>query len=196
MILEKRFGKTSSRNKQYERGATLIEAALFTVIALGTIIGGIVFFQQASISAKTNEMVRTLASLQTQVRALFQTQASFGTSGLNTLLITSNAVPSNILQDSDNDGDMDALVHGFGGAITVTGATGQFTIAMADVPVDVCTRIIAFDASGNGTIGSGIASVTDGTQTDSDGITSSAADTFCSANASDGEVSLTWTFDR
>ena len=195
-MLVKRFGFRSHGNKQSERGATLMEAALFTVIALGTIIGGIVFFQQASISAKTNEMVRTLASIQTQVRALFQTQASFGTSSLNTLLITSNAVPSNILQDSDNDGDMDALIHGFGGAITVTGATGQFTIALAGVPVDVCTRIIAFDASGNGTIGSGIASVTDGTQTDSDGITSSTAGTFCTANASSGEVSLTWTFDR
>lgn len=195
-MLVKRFGFRSHVNKQSERGATLIEAALFTVIALGTIIGGIVFFQQASISAKTNELVRTLASLQTQVRALFQTQASFGTSGLNTLLITSNAVPSNILQDSDNDGDMDTLIHGFGGVITVTGATGQFTIAMTDVPVDVCTRIIAFDASGNGTIGSGIASVSDGTLTDSDGILSSAAAGFCTTNASSGEVSLTWTFNR
>ena len=195
-MLVSKFGITSHVNKQHERGATLIEAALFTVIALGTIIGGIVFFQQASISAKTNEMVRTLASLQTQVRALFQTQATFGTGGLNTLLITSNAAPSNILLDSDSDGDMDALIHGFGGAITVTGATGQFTIAMAGVPVGVCTRIIAFDASGNGTIGSGIASVSDGTQTDSDGIASSAADGFCTANASSGEVSLIWTFNR
>ena len=195
-MLVNKIGIKSQVNKQSEKGATLIEAALFTVIALGTIIGGIVFFQQASISAKTNEMIRTLATLQTQVRALFQTQASFGTSGLNTLLITSNAVPSNILQDTDNDGVMDALAHGFGGTITVTGATGKFTIALADVPVDVCTRIIAFDVSGNGTIGSGIASVSDGTKTESDGIASSAAGGFCTANASSGEVDLTWTFNR
>ncbi len=195
-MLVKRIRFIPPEYKQIERGATLIEAALFTVIALGTIIGGIVFFQQASISAKTNEMVRTMASLQTQVRALFQTQASFGTAGINTLLITSNAAPSNILQDTDDDGDFDALAHGFGGAITVTGATGQFTIALADVPVDVCTRIVAFDASGNGTVGSGIASVSDGTKTESDGLASSATGTFCTANATGNKVTLTWTFDR
>lgn len=195
-MMVKGFGFSSHERKQGEKGATLIEAALFTVLALGTIIGGIVFFQQASISAKTNEMVRTMASLQTQVRALFQTQATFGTTGINSLLIASNAAPSNILEDSDNDGTMDALVHGFGGSITVTGATRQFTIAMADVPIGVCTRIIPFDESGNGTIGSGIASVTDGTATDTDGITSGSAESFCTTNASSGEVSLTWTFDR
>ena len=125
-MMVKGFGFKALQKKQSEKGATLIEAALFTVLALGTIIGGIVFFQQASISAKTNEMVRTMASLQTQVRALFQTQATFGTTGINSLLIASNAAPSNILEDSDNDGTMDALVHGFGGSITVTGATRQW----------------------------------------------------------------------
>ncbi len=179
-----------------ERGATLIEAALFTVIALGTIVGGIVFFQQASTSAKTNELIRSMAAVQTQVRSLFQARGDFGTSGLNTLLITSNAIPSNLLEDSDNDGDVDALVHGFGGTITVTGATRQFTVALTKVPVDVCTRIVAFDGSGNGTIGTGIVSVSDGTATDKNGITPGAAATFCTKNDANGEVSLTWKFNR
>lgn len=182
--------------KSSQKGATLIEAALFTVIALGTIVGGIVFFQQASTSAKTNELIRAMASIQTQVRALFQASGDFGTSSLNSLLITSNAVPSNLMEDSDSDGTFDALVHGFGGTITVTGATRQFTVALTLVPVNVCSRIIAFNGSGNGTIGSGIVSVSDGTATDNNGITPSEAATFCTANDTNGNVTLTWRFDQ
>ena len=40
------------------RGVTLIEAVLFISIALGLIVGGLVFFQQASLAARTNDAVR------------------------------------------------------------------------------------------------------------------------------------------
>lgn len=179
-----------------ERGATLIEAVLFTVIALGLIAGGIAFFQQASVSARTNETVRNIASLQSQVRALFQTQSDFGTAALTDLLISSNAVPSSMLSDSDDDGTNDSIVNAFGGAVTVTGAGQQFTAAYAALPVEVCARIAAFDSSGNGVIGGRIASISDGTATDSNGLTAAEAATFCAKNATSGEVTITWTFDK
>jgi len=179
-----------------ERGATLIEAALFTVIALGIVIGGIVFFEQASNSARANDLVRTMAGLQSQVKALFQTQSSYGTAALTTVLISANAVPASMLDDADDDGTNDSIVNAFGGVVTVTGAGRQFTINLTKVPVDVCTRVVPFDEGGNGLIGNGIASVSDGTDTDTDGLTSAEAAAFCSKNATGGEVSLTWTFDR
>lgn len=179
-----------------ERGATLIEAVLFTVIALGLVIGGIVFFEQASMSARTNEAVRMMASLQSQVRALFQSQPNFGTANIGDLLISANAVPSAMQNDADNDGANDSLVNAFGGDVTVTGATDQFEIELTDVPVNVCTRMAPFDELGNGVIGTGIAEISDGTDTDSDGLTAADAATFCETNAVGGEVDLTWTFDR
>lgn len=179
-----------------ERGATLIEAVLFTVIALGLIAGGIAFFEQASTSAKTNDAVRMIASLQSQVRALFQSQPEFGSSDVTALLISSNAVPSAMVQDSDDDGAYDSIINAFGGEVVVTGVGSQFSIEMTDLPVDVCSRILPFDALGNGQVGSGIASVTDGTATDSDGLTSPEAAVFCNANASGGKVDIEWTFDR
>ena len=179
-----------------ERGATLIEAVLFTVIALGLVIGGIVFFEQASMSARTNDSVRMMASLQSQVRALFQSQSTFGTSEVSSLLISANAVPSSMQSDTDNDGENDALVNSFGGDVVVTGATKQFTIKLTKVPVDVCTRVIPFDDLGNGVIGTGIAKISDGTDTDTDGLSASDAATFCGTNATGGIVDLTWTFDR
>ncbi len=179
-----------------ERGATLIEAVLFTVIALGVIIGGVVFFEQASLSAKTNSTIRLMSSLQSQVRSLFQSQADFGTADMAALLIASNAVPSSLQSDTDADNIPDAIVSNMGGDVTITGATRQFTMEVEDIPVEVCSRILPFDDLGNGVIGTGIVSVTDGTDTDSDGLGSAAAATFCTKNAAAGKVDITWTFDR
>ena len=188
------FADKNSIGVSPERGATLIEAVLFTVIALGFVVGGIVFFEQASKSARTNDAVRMLAMLQSQVRAVFQSQATFGTASIVPLLITANAVPSSMQRDTNGDGDFDAIANHFGGEVKVTGAGLQFKIALTAVPVDVCTRIIPYDETGNGIIGTGIASVTDGTATDSNGLTASEAATFCSTNAVAGKVGLTWTF--
>ena len=184
------------RNNMLEQGATLIEVALFTVIALGISIGGIIFFEQASNSARANDMVRTMAALQSQIRALFQTQSNYGTESLTNVLISAKAVPASMLEDTDDDDEYDSIINAFGGTVTVVGATRQFKISMAKIPVDVCTRITPFDESGNGLIGNGIASLSDGTATDTNGLTSVEAATFCSTNASSGEVALTWAFDR
>ena len=46
-----------------KRGVTLIEAVLFISIALGLIVGGIVFFQQASLAQRTNDAVRTVSGV-------------------------------------------------------------------------------------------------------------------------------------
>ena len=196
LTIEGQRASAEERHAFAERGATLIEAVLFTVIALGLVIGGIVFFEQASMSARTNDAVRMMASLQSQVRALFQSQATFGTSEVSDLLISANAVPSSMQSDSDNDGDNDEIVNSFGGAVEVTGATKQFTIKMSKVPVDVCTRMAPFDDMGNGVIGTGIAKISDGTDDDSDGLSAADAATFCGTNATGGIVDLTWTFNR
>ncbi len=183
-------------HKSAERGATLIEAVLFTVIALGIISGGVVLYEQASRSSRTNETVRMLTSLQSQVRALFQSQSNFGTSDMASVLIAANAVPSSLQKDSNSDGDNDSLVSPFGTTVTVTGARQNFTVEVEDVSVDICSRVVAFDSTGNGTVGTGIVSVSDGTDTDSDGLTSSEAAAFCTANDVKGEVDLTWTFSK
>ena len=187
---------TLRRPPQRERGATLIEAVLFTVIALGLITGGVVFFEQASISAQTNSTIRLIASLQSQVRSLHQSQADFGTADMTTLLITTNAVPSSLQRDTDSDGTADTIVSNMGGKVTVTGATSRFTFKAEDIPVDICSRIVPFNDLGYGSAGTGIVSVSDGTDTDSDGLNPAEAAAFCTKNATGGEVDLVWTFDR
>ena len=52
------------------RGVTLIEAVLFISVALGLIVVGLVFFQQASLLARVNTQIRVLAAIATETRSL------------------------------------------------------------------------------------------------------------------------------
>jgi hypothetical protein len=55
-------------------GVTLIEAVLFISVALGLIVGGLVFYQQASRAATYQGVVRGLQAVQGEDRAPYQVQ--------------------------------------------------------------------------------------------------------------------------
>lgn len=80
------------------RGVTLIEAVLFIAVALGLIVGGLVFYQQASRAATHQAVVRQLQVVQGEVRALYQVSKWQNTAGepltnLSVPLINMGAVP-------------------------------------------------------------------------------------------------------
>ncbi|MBL4541866.1 MAG: hypothetical protein JKP97_08670 [Rhodobacteraceae bacterium] len=52
------------------RGVTLIGAVLFIAVALGVIIGGLVFYQQASTAAMTRNTIQQLTAYGSEIRAL------------------------------------------------------------------------------------------------------------------------------
>jgi hypothetical protein len=79
-----------------KRGVTLIEAVLFISIALGIIVGGLVFFQQASLAQRTSDAVRTISSISSETRAMYQTETDFA-GVAPAVLIAAGAVPSNIV---------------------------------------------------------------------------------------------------
>jgi hypothetical protein len=171
-----------------KRGVTLIEAILYIVIALAVMIGGIIFFQQASLSARINDSIRTVVSLQSETRGLYQSSSNFGTAEITPALIAAGAVPAKLVVDAST------LNNEFGGAVTVTGATGQFTVAYADVPAEACVRLTPFGENGQGVAGVGIASVAVGGATAVTSLDAAAAATACSSETYDGSV--VWTFDR
>ena len=59
------------------RGVTLIEAVLYISIALALIVGGIGFFQQASVAQRANNAVRNISALASEVRALYSQANTF-----------------------------------------------------------------------------------------------------------------------
>ena len=156
------------------RGVTLIEAVLFISIALGLIVGGLVFFQQASLAARTNDAVRSISSFASEIRAAYRTQDNF--SGLTAaVLINSGAVPPGMLNAAGtgivNEWNQTAIVRGNLAGINgvFTGTTGggvigdatqaqYFEIEYTNIPVAACTRL-ATSNTGSGPIGPGIVAV-------------------------------------
>lgn len=197
----KNFLKPISTTVSRQRGVTLIEAVLFIVISLGLIVGGIIFFQQANLASRVNDTLRVVTGIQSETRALFASQASFGADvPLNGLLVQSGAVPTSILGAGATD-----LVNAWGGAIEVEGDGNVFTVTLADIPVAACARIASVDANGTGPAGVGITAVSitngAGTQvvhtvaTAPDVLTPSAAAEDC-ATGGDALSTVAWTFTR
>ena len=156
------------------RGVTLIEAVLFISIALGLIVGGLVFFQQASLAARTNDAVRSISSFASEIRAAYRTQDSF--SGLTAaVLINSGAVPPGMLNADGsgilNEWNQPVIVRGNllgingvysgttgGGVIGDATQAQYFEIEYTNIPVAACTRL-ATSNTGSGPIGPGIVAV-------------------------------------
>ena len=170
------------------RGVTLIEAVLFISIALGLIVGGLVFFQQAQLAARTNDAVRSISGFASEVRAAYRTQDNF-TALTEGVLISSGAVPGSQVSTTAtgcsvaapcilNEWNQTVLVRqstpalaGLGGFQVFTGTTtgvvlnatnvpaGQFfQITYSNIPVAACTRLATAN-QGSGPIGPGIVAV-------------------------------------
>lgn len=158
-------------HQKARRGVTLIEAVLFISIALGLIVGGLVFFQQASLAARTNDAVRSLSSLASETRAAYRTSQTFA--GLTeTVLINAGAVPSNQVRantGADANDVPNIIVNEWNNRVTIapsaqnvpaanTAAGTFFEITYTDIPVAACTRL-ATATDGNGPIGPGIVAI-------------------------------------
>jgi type II secretory pathway pseudopilin PulG len=210
------------QKKQGRRGVTLIEAVLFISIALGLIVGGLVFFQQASLAARTNDAVRSISSIASETRAAYRTQDDF--SGLDaSVLISAGAVPTSQIDQANDEiiSEWNTEVTVSGSAVNINGEFDPapaaalnefFVITYFDIPEAACTRLTTA-SDGNGPIGPGIVTVfvedsagtpathvpTDGTNdlVDLNGrvtITPGQAATMCGAGPS--PVTVSWVLAR
>jgi type II secretory pathway pseudopilin PulG len=145
------------------RGVTLIEAVLYISIALALIVGGLVFFQQASLAQRTNSAVRNISAIASEVRGLYQGSISFANLE-EVALIRAGAVPSSMV-------DGTTLVNEWGGTVSVRSSIEQtngaqtwransgFSITYENVPEAACVRLTNADITGTGRAGSGIRAI-------------------------------------
>lgn len=143
------FGRGNGR-----RGVTLIEAVLFISIALGIIVGGLVFFQQASLAQRTQQTVRVVQALRAEADALYRsTGYEFG--DLIGPLVAAGAVPSSALT-----GDPARPVESpWGGAVrfeVLNFTSFGFYMTLEDIPPKICSRIAVYDEHGQGVLGNAI----------------------------------------
>jgi hypothetical protein len=127
------------------RAVTLIEAVLFISIALGLIVGGLVFFQQASLAQRTSDTVRLVSALVTEARALGR---STGGGIDRDVLIAAGAVPSSAIDQGSG-----TIVSPWGGVINVQTptaagfpASNDVLVYLEDIPPRLCARIVGFDS--------------------------------------------------
>jgi hypothetical protein len=136
---------------------TLIEAVLYVAVALALIVGGLVFYQQASTAARINSLVPMLTSVIAEARAAqSESSATFSLptpADFTSYLVTRGSVPAAWLDTSMPPNEQ--IRHPWGGFVQfgsgiVTGVNPYHlvTVTMSDVPMQLCVRLGA--TFGNG----------------------------------------------
>jgi len=152
------------------RGVTLTEAVLFISVALGIIVGGLVYFQQARTSDKTVELIRMVQMLQAAGRDIARS-GNFTNCIDAATLEAGDYVPAAYLRDDDGDGVADrlqssryddvrmavSLCPDGRGYRNLSGNKLEFQFST--IPVEVCTRVLPVDARGRGLLGDDIIAV-------------------------------------
>ena len=137
------------------RGVTLIEAVLYIAIALALIVGGLVFYQQASTASRMNATVSMVSSLISETQAVAaESRVLPAYAAFSGYLVTRGAVPSAWL-DTSKPAD-EQIRNPWGGLVQVwpgfiTGPSGgafQVQVFLTDLPLQICTRLLASNTVG------------------------------------------------
>lgn len=154
-------GRKVHRLVKRRRGVTLIEAVLYISVALALIVGGLVFFQQASTLTKINASVQVMGAIIAEARAVSVEGKVLPANGLNfeNVLRTRGAIPQSYWDATKPSGQRLQLPFegsyafmnvSFGG-----GLADEILLNMVNIPLSMCARVGA-DANGTGLLGAGI----------------------------------------
>jgi len=154
------------------RGVTLIEAVLFISIALGLIVGGLVFYQQAALSQRIQSQVRDISAIVSEARAMMRTNRVDTDINIGQVLVAAGAVPSDIILDPPVSvatfwgvgsiwTNAPAVLRNRWGLplaaalesdVLVGGGAGYLRVTLYGIPVQACARLIPTDSRGSGII--------------------------------------------
>lgn len=76
------------------RGVTLIEAVLYIAISLALIVGGLLFYQQASLQSRTNSVVRTYSAMIAEARIVAGEVSSLNADYFEEILYARGSIPA------------------------------------------------------------------------------------------------------
>lgn len=147
------------------RAVTLIEAVLFISVALGLIVGGIVFYRQSILNQRTADETRALASQLAELRSAIRTSGSagFNLSNVDDFLIAAQAVPAEQVADIVGPDGLhimsgrSRLRNAWGGEVTWAVDTStplpRLSFFSFGVPLAACGRLLVTDEAGYSRIG-------------------------------------------
>ena len=132
------------------RGVTLIEAVLFISVALGLIVGGMVFYQQASRAALWKDISQTLTAIDNEIGRIYY--GAKGDMGIPTnqnynftpVLISSGSIPPHMLYDNNVNS---VRLGGNRADIRFLNISGRDVAGyeLYNVPAWLCNRLIRTD---------------------------------------------------
>jgi hypothetical protein len=123
--------------KKKQRGATILEYIIYSVLALGVLAGIAVFSVNANNKSNALALAKDMAGAQINIKGFYQ-GGGFGTGSLNSALNNAaNVIPS----DWTSSG---STITGQGSTtIVFTGATTTFTMSIAKLNQDTCQQLLA-----------------------------------------------------
>lgn len=134
--------KTVSKFKS-QAGLTLIELIASLAILALVIGGALALYSSATSSQGSTQMTSELSAIRAATKSLFYGQGGYGTANLNQVLVSANKVPSTIVVAA---GTPPTLTNSLNGAVSVVGATANFSITATSVPTDICTSVLSATA--------------------------------------------------
>jgi hypothetical protein len=140
----KKGGRVGEISRQ--GGASLLEGIAYLGIAALVILGAVSLLASAFGNAQANQATEEIVSLRTAVRKLYAGQPYPAAPNITGTLIAARAVPGTLTVAGAN------ITNSWGGAVTIGGAGGTFTIVFPNVPQDVCVNMLS-GASGWTSVG-------------------------------------------
>lgn len=126
---------------------SLAVIAFLAAIALGMIDTGFS-------DARTKQAMDEVMGLRVSTQKLYTNQNSYGTASLNATLIANGAIPGTMKVSGST------ISNGWGGGVTISGNSTNFTITYAAVPKEACISLVTGTTANGWTsiqVGSGTA---------------------------------------
>lgn len=117
-----------------QKGATLAEFMLWGALFAGVVVIGVAGYRYSKNQSDTARTGQEFRQLQAAARTV--TNGNYGTVSLNSGLIAAGAIPGSLSVSGST------ITNGFGGAVTVVGATDDVTITQAALPKEVCVQAL------------------------------------------------------
>lgn len=125
-----------------QRGVTLMELIASLAVMSVIVVGAVALYGSASSSEMSTTMSKDLNAIQAATKQIFNGQGTYGASGtnLNNILVTAKKIPTTIAVDTT--ATPNTLTHRNNGTVTVASTGSSFTIALTQIPVDVCIPLM------------------------------------------------------
>lgn len=131
--------KQLTKSLKKQAGLSLLEV-ITSLLVVGLVISGaIALFGSADSSQKANQMQSDVVALRSAVKGLYAGQGGFGVGNLNAVLKNAKKIPGDL---SVSAATPPVITHSMNGTVTVTGATSNFTLAITNIPTDVCVALL------------------------------------------------------